>query len=75
MFAKQNAHSLIKISLIDWECINCCTNLIVTVTTDDLTHDTNVAHNWQNLKRVFLSCHRHEIYRVKTVGLKIQLYF
>ena len=28
------------------------------------------AHNWQNWKRVFLSCYCHEIYRVKAVGLK-----
>ena len=28
------------------------------------------AHNWQHWKRVFPSCHCHEIYRVKPVGLK-----
>ena len=28
------------------------------------------AHNWQKWKSKFLTCPRHKIYRVETVGLK-----
>ena len=29
-----------------------------------------MAHYWQNWKKVFLSCHCHEIYTVEAAGLK-----
>ena len=31
---------------------------------------TLTAHNWQNWKSVFLSCHCHEIYMVEAVSQK-----